>query len=129
MTQPDSTTPPEQSSYPAQQGYGYQQQPYAAAEVPEQQPYGQPTVPYLQPEPKRSVGKLVTGIMLLVWVSLAILGQLAVLANGRSSAPSASMDPGVATGYVVGRIIGIVVFIIAPLVGGIMLIVKSKPKR
>ena len=80
--------------------------------------YQQPPIPQ---KPKRSVVKLVFGIILTVIGGLGLLGQLASLSSGMGPSPTS-------VGEASGFLIGLLLFIVVPLVAGIWLIVRSRPK-
>ena len=104
--------------YPQQQGSSGPQ-PYGPGPYP-----GGPYPGYYPAAPQRRQGMLAGGIILVVLAGLLILGRAAGAANGQT-APSFSNDPGTATGYLLGSLL----FTVGPLVGGIIMIVRSKPRR
>ncbi|WP_203567638.1 hypothetical protein [Aestuariimicrobium ganziense] len=58
-------------------------------------------------------GRKIFGIILLVWAGLAILGQLTTLTQGRGPGGGAEW---------VGWLIGVILFIVVPLVVGLKLV-------
>ena len=104
--------------YPQQQGNA-QPQPYGPGPYP-----GAPYPGYYPAAPQRRQGMLVGGIILVVLGGLAILGRAASVANGQATTSS-----GHGPGYAVGYLVGSVLFTVGPLVGGIIMIVRSKPRR
>lgn len=75
---------------------------------------------------RRSTGKLVIGIVLVVFGVLAVLGRMASAATGgRSGGPPGDI------GYAIGTIMGFGIVILIPLALGIYLIATSKraPRR
>ncbi len=71
--------------------------------------------------PRRSVPKLVFGIILTVIGGLALLGRLGAAASGAGSIPS---DPAEAAGYLTGALL----FTVVPLGIGVLLLVTSSRK-
>lgn len=78
-------------------------------------PYG----PYQVQPPRRRTGMLVGGIV-LTFGGLAALGTISAAANGLNTATSS--DPA----YMAGRMVGFLSVVLLPLVGGIIMIVRSK---
>lgn len=108
-----------QPGQPGQPGYGgYPQQGYPNQQGYPQQ-YGQQPYGYQQP-PQRSGARTAWGWILIVFGGLVLLGQLAMAGSGQ--APQSANGAEAA-----GRLFGIFLFGIAPIVGGILLL--RKPKR
>ena len=63
---------------------------------------------------------LIGGIILTVFGGLVLLSQLSLAANGDTTASSSG------PAYMAGRVVGLLVVAVAPLVGGIIMIVRSK---
>ncbi len=75
---------------------------------------------YQQQPVRRRKGMLIGGIILTVFGGLVLLSQLSLAANGDTTASSSG------PAYMAGRVVGLLVVAVAPLVGGIIMIVRSK---
>jgi len=71
----------------------------------------------------RHKGKLVTGIILIVLGSVLLLGRLGAASAGTG------LEPGNGAAYYAGALTAFLVIVGAPLVAGIVLVVRSKPRR
>lgn len=74
------------------------------------------------PGPQRHQGKFIGGIVLVAFGIFVFLGQLAAVSQGLS--PKAEN-----AGELIGHLLGIAVLGVLPLVVGIVLIRKSKPRK
>jgi|GEM_PF-4046003 len=77
---------------------------------------------YAQPVPKRNTPLLVIGIILTVIGGLGTLGTLSMIGQGFLTIPR-----GMGPAYLVGRLTGVLIVVIM-LVGGIIMISKSRRK-
>ncbi|MCL2423717.1 MAG: DUF3824 domain-containing protein [Micrococcales bacterium] len=112
---------------PPQPG-GYPQQPAGYPPPHDQAPYGQqpyPGAPQWQtgaPPRRRRAWMVVVGTILVVWGAILTLAQLV------SAAAGTLLKADAAPPYYMGYVGGVLVLIVLPLVGGIIMIVRSKPR-
>ncbi|MFT0849102.1 hypothetical protein VR010_15300 [Actinomycetaceae bacterium L2_0104] len=76
----------------------------------------------LPPERKRNMSKFVAGIVLIVMGIFLLLGRIVAIQNGWSGGASNGAE-------MAGSLIAALVMIGIPLIAGIVLIIKSKPKN